>query len=229
MKKLNIRKSFKGNKFKYGSLSTVVTAVFLSILILLNLIVGKFNLNKDLTSNKMFSLSEQTTKILAGLKQDVKIYGFYETGQENLSVTTLLKQYKSSSKNITVEYKDPSKYPQIADKYSTDDVKVQVGFLVVESGAKYKVINPEDFVNYNYDDPTSPTAESLAVEQSITSSILNVTSVKAITIHTLEGHSEDQLSSDIQKQLELENYKIVPINLAVKDAKFEEGSVLLVV
>ena len=229
MKKLDIHKSFKGNKFKYGGLTTVITIVFLSVLILLNLIVGKLNLSKDLTKNKMFSLSEQTTKILTGLKQDVKIYGFYETGQENLSVTTLLKQYKLSSKNISVEYKDPSKYPQIAEKYSTDDLKVAVGFLVVESGSKYKVIDPQDFVNYNYTDPNNPTAESLAVEQSITSAILNVTNVKSMTIHTLQGHSEEQISSDITKQLELENYKIAPINLAVKDTKLEEGSVLLVV
>lgn len=228
MKKLNIRKSFKGNKVKYGGLTTIITTVFLSILIVLNLIVGKLNISKDLTNNKMFSLSEQTTQILMGLKQEVKIYGFYETGQENLSVTTLLKQYKSNSKNILVEYKDPMKYPQIADKYSKDDVKVGIGFLVVESGTKFKVIDPQDFVNYNYNDPTYPTAESLAVEQNITSAILNVTNSKRMIIHTLEGHGEEQISSDITKQLGLENYEIAPINLAVKDAKLEEDSVLLI-
>ena len=202
MKKLEVRKSFKGDKFKYGSREAIVTTLFLSILILLNLIVGRLNLSMDLTKNKMFTISEQTTKILSGLKQEVKIYGFYETGQENLSVATLLKQYKSSSKNISVEYKDPAKYPQIAELYSSEDVKVAVGFLVVESGSKYKVIDPESFVNYNYADPTSPTAESIAVEQSITSSILNVTTDKSTTIHTLQGHSEAKISSELTKQLE---------------------------
>jgi len=228
MKKINIKQSFYGKKFKHGSLITLYTCVFLTALILINLAVGKLNLSKDLTKSKLYSLSEQTNKILTNNKQNITIYGFYESGKEDYSINTILTQYKGQNKNIKVQYVDPNKYPQIAQKYSTDDYKIGIGSLVVESGSNFKVIDPNSLVNYDYSNPESPTAQSIAIEQAITSAVIYVTSEKSTTINTLQGHSESDISEQISKQLQLENYTVSPINLTTKEGSLKEDSLLLV-
>ena len=230
MKNIDIKSFFNEKKLKKGGLATITLALSLALLIALNLVIGKFNWSKDLTKNKIFTLSDQTYKILDNLKQDVTVYGFYQSGQENYTVKTILDQYAAHSKHIKIVYKDPSKYPQLAQKFSKDGSKVDVGSVVVESGSKFKVLDPNSFVNADYSDPSAPTTQSLAVEQNITSGIIYTTSDKSTTIYTLQGQGESDISPQVSNQLSLENYTVAPINLSLKDASasLKEDSILLV-
>lgn len=228
MKNIDIKSFFNEKKLKKGGLTTITIALSLAVLIALNLGIGKFNSSKDLTKNKIFTLSDQTYKVLDNLKQDVTIYGFYQSGQENYTVKTILDQYATHSKHIKIVYKDPSKYPQLAQKFSKDNNKVDIGSVVVENGSKFKVLDPNSFINADYSNPYAPTTQSLAVEQSITSGILYVTSDKSTTIYTLQGQGESEISPQVANQLSLENYTVAPINLSLKDATLKEDSILFV-
>lgn len=228
MKNIDIKSFFNEKKLKKGGLTTITIALSLAVLIALNLGIGKFNSSKDLTKNKIFTLSDQTYKVLDNLKQDVTIYGFYQSGQENYTVKTILDQYATHSKHIKIVYKDPSKYPQLAQKFSKDNNKVDIGSVVVENGSKFKVLDPNSFINADYSNPYTPTTQSLAVEQSITSGILYVTSDKSTTIYTLQGQGESEISPQVANQLSLENYTVAPINLSLKDATLKEDSILFV-
>lgn len=228
MKNINIKNFFNEKKLKKGGLTTITIALSLVVLIALNLGIGKLNWSKDLTKSKIFTLSDQTYKVLDNLKQDITIYGFYQSGQENYTVKTILDQYAAHSKHIKIVYKDPSKYPQLAQKFSKDNNKVDIGSVVVENGSKFKVLDPNSFINADYSNPYAPTTQSLAVEQSITSGILYVTSNKSTTIYTLQGQGESEISPQVANQLSLENYTVTPINLSLKDANLKEDSVLLV-
>ena len=230
MKKLNIAKSFQDRKFKYGGLATLITAVALAILLVINLLAGQLNLKIDLTKNKLYSLSTQTYAIINNLKNDVKIYAFYESGKEDPTFTAIINKYGAGAgKKITVEYKDPIKYPQFAQKYVKTGETMQGGSLIVESGSKFKLINPADLVNYNYDSSGRPTPDSLAVEQQVTSAILYVTTDKSPVIYNLTGHGEGTISADIIKQIDTENYTVKELNLMLKDSQISAGSSLLVV
>lgn len=228
----SIKSFFSEKKLKKGALTTIAVALSLAVLVALNLGIGKLNWSKDLTKNKLFTLSDQTNKILDNLKQDVTIYGFYQSGQENYTVKTILDQYAAHSKHIKIVYKDPSKYPQLAQKFSKDNSKVDVGSIVVENGSKFKVLDQNSFLNADYSDPSNPstpTSQSLAVEQNITSGILYVTSDKSTTIYTLQGHEEGEISSQVANQLSLENYTVASVNLSLKNASLNEDSILLVI
>ncbi|AKN30161.1 hypothetical protein Ccar_04715 [Clostridium carboxidivorans P7] len=228
----NIKNLFNSKKSKKGSIAVLTLVLALAVLIGINLGIGKLNWNKDLTKSKMFTLSDQSYKILDSLKQDVTIYGFYKSGQENYTVKTILDQYAAHSKHIKILYRDPSKYPQLAQKFNKDNSKVDVGSIVVENGSKFKVLDQNSFLNSSASDTSNPSAsttQSLAVEQSITSGILYVTSDKSTIIYTLQGQGEGDVSSEISKQLSLENYTVQSINLSLKDASMKEDSILLVV
>ena len=74
MKKTNILQSFKSKKFKYGGYATVMTAIVIAAVIVVNLLAGLIPLRLDLTRNKLYTLSEQTYDVLKNLDEDVTIY-----------------------------------------------------------------------------------------------------------------------------------------------------------
>lgn len=60
----SIKSSFKDKKFKQGSYMALSTIIIICIVIVLNLLVGKFNMKLDLTKNKLYTLSDQSKQIL---------------------------------------------------------------------------------------------------------------------------------------------------------------------
>lgn len=229
MSKLNIKQSFQTKKFKYGGYAAASTAVVLAILLIVNLLVGQLNWKIDLTKNKLYSLSDQTTKVLAGLKQDITIYVFDEAGKEDPMLKEIVDKYPATSNKIKLEYKDPVKYPQFAKQYSQNGNDVKQGSIVVFAGSKFKLIDPNDLVNYTYDQSGQPSADSLAVEQKVTSGIIYVTSAESPIVYTLQGHEEAALPSNVTSKLADQNYTVKNLNLAVKDNTLTAGSTLIVV
>src|SRR5688572_5780333 len=62
---------YKGRGARYGTLSIVSIVVFLAILVAVNYLGARRNKRWDLTANQVFSLSDQTVKILRELKEPV--------------------------------------------------------------------------------------------------------------------------------------------------------------
>lgn len=228
MKKLNIMKSFKERRFRYGGYATILTAVVLAILIIVNLVAGNLNWRIDLTKNQLFSLSDQTYKLLDSLKQDITITIFDESGKENPVTISIMDKYAARTKKVAIEYKDPVKYPALAQKYSTDGNPIAQGSIVVSSGSKFKLVNSYDLVNYSTDASGQPIPDTLAVEQRITSAIIFITSTDNPILYNLTGHEEDPLPAQVLTQLGNENYTVKDLNLLVKSATLTPGSTLFV-
>ena len=228
MKKLNILGSFKDKKFKYGGYATLMTAVVLAILIVINLVVDQIPWKKDLTQNRLYSISDQTYKVLDGLKQDVKIIGLYQAGKQNPSVDEILKKYTDYSKKLSVEYVDPVKNPAFAKQYDKEGKGLSDGSLIVTSGSKFKVIGPSDLYNYNYNNSYQPQVESFNAEQKLTGAIMYVTSDKLPIVYTLKGHGEIDLPYSIKSQLETENYEIKDLNLTTEESVPADASAIII-
>ena len=84
------------------------TLIVIAILGGLNFLANRYNKSYDTTSNKKFTLSDQTEKIAKNLKQDVTItYWDQPTGFTDAH--DLLDRYKNLSPKIDVRYKDADK------------------------------------------------------------------------------------------------------------------------
>lgn len=228
MKKLEIKKSFQTRKVKYGGYAALTTVVVIAILLVVNLFAGELNWKVDLTKNQIFSLSSQSTQVLAGLKQNVDIYIFGEAGKEDPMLKAIIEKYPLASKMISLQYKDPVKNPQFAKQYSQNGVDVTEGSIVVSSGQKFRLIDPNDLVNYTYDQSGNQIPDSLGVENKVTGAIIYVTSAETPVIYTLAGHEEMTLPSSVINQIESQNYTVKSLDLAVKDAQLTAGSTLIV-
>jgi ABC-type uncharacterized transport system involved in gliding motility auxiliary subunit len=115
--------------------ATLATAVLYSLVVVailgtLNFLANRYNKSYDSTSNKRFTLSEQTEKIAKNLQQDVAItYWGQPTGFTEAK--DLLDRYQNLSSKIDVHYEDVEKKPTQAKaagvKSPIPNIFVQVG------------------------------------------------------------------------------------------------------
>lgn len=228
MKKLEIKKSFKSRKFKYGGYATLLTSMVLIILLVANLVVDKLDLKYDMTKNKLYSLSEQSYNVMDKLSKDINIISFNKQGSENPSIAEVLNKYRAKTKKITLQSIDPNINPQIAKKYSSTENAIANGSIVVESGSKFKVIKESDLYNMTQDQSTGESSvQSLAVEQKITGAIMYVANDKNSVVYNLEGHKEKPLPDVVTQGLSNQNFTVKTLNL-LGDWKPKSGDMLLV-
>ncbi|HKT25001.1 MAG TPA: GldG family protein, partial [Terriglobales bacterium] len=121
----------KARQTKYVAYATVYILVVIAIVAVANVLADRYNKTYDGTANKRYSLSEQTAKIVKGLKQDA-IITYFDQSTRFQSAKDLLEQYQNLSPKIHVDYVDPDKKPDIA---RADAIK-NYGTALVQIGAK---------------------------------------------------------------------------------------------
>ena len=224
----NILQSFGDKKFRYGGYAALITAIGLALVIVFNLLVEQIPVSLDMTQNRRFSLSEQTYQAMDTLTEDVTIYHLAQTGRENPVVDEILKRYATHSKRVILDYIDPIRNPTRVKQFEKDGESLTEGSLIVSSKDRFKIISPYDLINYGYDQEYNPQAQSLAVEQRITSALNFVVGGAASTIYQLTGHRESPVPYDTFKQLELENFALEDVDLIAVESIPVESSILLV-
>jgi ABC-type uncharacterized transport system involved in gliding motility auxiliary subunit len=98
---------------KYAGYVTLYVLVTIAILVIANVLADRYNKTFDTTANKRYSLSEQTIKIVQGLRQPATITYFDQSTRFSQAKDTL-DQYANVSPKIHVEYVDADKHPELA-------------------------------------------------------------------------------------------------------------------
>src|SRR6201996_6982826 len=121
----------KARQTKYGAYAALYLLVVIAIVVVANMLADRYNKSFDTTSNKRYSLSDETKKVISGLKQNATITYFNQSTRFREG-KDLLDQYASLSPKIRVEYVDPDKQPQLAREANIRDF----GTAVVAIGTK---------------------------------------------------------------------------------------------
>jgi ABC-type uncharacterized transport system involved in gliding motility auxiliary subunit len=124
----------KARQTKYGAYAGIYLLVVLAILVVVNFLANRYNKSFDTTSNKRYSLSEQTQKIVKGLKQNATIT-YYNQSTRFQEGKDLLDEYANLSTKIHVAYVDPDKSPELARAAGIRNF----GTAVVQVGAKKEI------------------------------------------------------------------------------------------
>ena len=66
----------KARQTRYAAYATAYILVVIAVVIVANILADRYNKSFDATSNKRYSLSDQTAKIVRSLKQDATITYF---------------------------------------------------------------------------------------------------------------------------------------------------------
>ena len=210
--------SLKDKRFRYGSFSTAMVLFVIALFLLVNLVAGQLNVSKDLTQNKMYSLSRYTKEFLGTLEKDVTIYALFKTGQENLMFKQLLEEYAASSSHISVVYRDPVLYPAFVESYAKPDESIADNSVIVVSGNKHKIIHAADMVTYDYDYNTwQQYVSSIDIEPQVSNAINYVTLGETSVIYSVTGNNEIPVTANLVKQLELSNYEMREADLLLNE------------
>ncbi|MCW5963273.1 MAG: GldG family protein [Bryobacterales bacterium] len=98
---------------RYGAYLTGYLLVVLLLLGGLNYLGNRFNKSFDSTVNQRYTLSDQTTKVAAGLTEDVRLR-YFDQSANFVQARDLLSRYDDLSTRIRVDYVDIDQQPQEA-------------------------------------------------------------------------------------------------------------------
>lgn len=103
----------KARQTKYAAYATLYIVVTLAVVTVANVLADRYDKSYDATANKRYSLSDQTVKVVKGLKQDASItyFGQATTFSE---AKDKLDMYANLSPKVHAQYVDPDKNPQAA-------------------------------------------------------------------------------------------------------------------
>lgn len=215
---------------KNGSYSFAISAIFICVIIVINLIVGELPskyTQLDVSEGKLYSIGDQTKEVLKGLEKDVTIYQIAQEGSEDETIANLLEKYADESKHVKVVKKDPVVNPKFVSEYTSEDISANS--LIVVCGDRNKVIDYQNIYETSLDYTTySYRTTGFDGEGQITSAIDYVTSEDLPILYTLEGHGEKELGSAIKEGIEKSNIQINSLNLLTEGTVPEDTDCLLI-
>jgi ABC-type uncharacterized transport system involved in gliding motility auxiliary subunit len=151
---------------KGGSL-LLTGALFLGVLVLVNMLAARRSVRGDWTAENRWSLSPQTMQILAGLDRDVSLVAFMaasDPAQDD--VLRLFEEYEAASPRITTDIVDPDREPGRAAQYDMREYG-----LIATTGER-------------------PEKARAFTEEGITNALLRALRPRPLEVAFLSGHGE---------------------------------------
>ena len=190
-----------GRSARYGANAAIYTLAFIGLLVAINYLSSLHHARIDLTAEKVYSLSSQSRNVVKQLQKPLKIYGFFQGG-DNPSARELYETFAYYSPKVSYEMVDPDKHPELAERY-----KVSV------MGTTH--------LQYGGDNGEGINVTELN-EEALTNAIIRATKKTKKTIAFLDGHGEadpDEVESPtgfglVKKALEGEGYEVNKLLLA---------------
>jgi ABC-type uncharacterized transport system involved in gliding motility auxiliary subunit len=123
-------KFLQARQTRYAAYAATYILIVLGVLSTINVLANRYNKAYDTTSNKRYSLSDQTAKIVKGLKQDANITYFAQSSRFR-EARDQLDLYANLSPKVHVKYVDPDKEPNVAREAGVKNY----GTTIVQIGA----------------------------------------------------------------------------------------------
>ena len=186
----------KSRQAREGGYSAAYVLVFVAILVAVNYLADQYNKTYDATELKLYSLSDQTHKILNDLESDVTIYHFDQQARFDGAKQSLVR-YENASNNVSVKYIDPDSDPAQAQIMN---IRTYGTTLIEIAGAREEA------------DSTS--------EEAVTNAIIQAIKGREKTACIMTGHGEASIEdseregfSIAQGEIEGANYETQTLSL----------------
>jgi ABC-type uncharacterized transport system involved in gliding motility auxiliary subunit len=192
---------FSKRSSQLGTNTTILTVAVIAILVVVNFAGFRHHKRFDLTTEKLYTLSDQTKQIVGGLQKDVTIVRFEKSRIP--AIDDQMAEYTSLTRHLKFENVDPHQKPEVAQEYGA----TRMGDVIVASGSRKEHLE-------------AVMGGSIA-EEDITRAVIKVTQEKTKTVCFVTGHGEKSLSDSgeagfnrVDTGLKGQNYNTKTINLA---------------
>ena len=221
------QEEIKSRKFKYGTLATIFTIVFIVAIVLVNVLMGyltdRYVLEIDMTSESLFEISEDTMEVLDDLAEPITVTVLaeettYRDSTELLSnIYEILQRYEAlAAGKITVRYINPTVNPKVIEQYDILG-DLTSNDIIIESEKRIKKLSPTTMYNSQTDDEGTTYYVGLRAEQKLTSAILYCTADTVAKAAYIRGHNEDYYMDELDSLLTTANYEVSSVILARED------------
>ncbi len=187
-------------------IAAIVTAVLLNIFF--TVLTDKFPLKLDMTSNKMYGLSDKTKEYLKTYDTPVDIYILASESEQDENIRAALDKYASLCAGIKITNINVSENPTFGKKYMTGTASLQSNSVIVDAGDRFKLYTMNDLYGIN---AQTGQYTSLNVENKITSALKYVSSETEQKAYIIKGHNEMDISGAVSF-LESENFTVDELN-----------------
>lgn len=144
------RKPFNKRRLRHGTMSVVLTIVFVAAVVVFNVIVGliseRFDTDVDLSDTGMYTLDEDTEGYLEGVTKEVTITvlnsesSFESMGDPYKQVNELLKKMQLANPLIKLDYKQLDQNPAFASKYTGETLSDNYIVVECEATGQHRII-----------------------------------------------------------------------------------------
>ena len=137
---------FSSKKFRHGTFAVLLIAAVIVITVLLNVVVSTLDnvwgLSYDLSSNKLYTISAQSKKVVSAVNQPVNIYALMQTGSESTTIENLLENYRKLAPDyIKVTVVDPVQNPTFANQFTQESLSTNSVIVTNGDGSRYRIID----------------------------------------------------------------------------------------
>jgi len=228
------RYSMSVKNLSFSAYSTGMIAVAVMLVVVVNIIMGEMPSSWtaiDMTSQKLYSLTDQTVDYVKNMQDDVTIYVLVNQDNQDTTLGQTLQRYDDLSDHITVEYVDPTVNPMFYTQYTTGNISTNS--LIVVSDKRSKVIDYNDVYESSYDFDYSTysyntTTTGYDGEGQITSALDYVLNDNMPKVYMTTGHNELSLSNTFTSALNKENVDYETVNLMDLDAIPDDAACLFI-
>ena len=213
----NFKALFRRKGAKYGASSGLAIVLGTTAIIGVAVIAARprFNKSIDVTRDKLNTLSDQSTKVIASIKgtgKPVKVDVYASDEKVNADLHDLFALYQAKGANLQVEYIDPQTHPTQAMAAKVTESNT----VVFRHGTQEKRL-------------------SAFTEEKITNALVNVLKDKSKKIYFIKGHGEGALKgadasgfNTIAMDLENNRNSVEELSL-LESAKVPEDADMLVI
>ena len=225
-----IKKFFQTTASKNGTYSIGITFVILVMVVVANLIIGQLpeKVRKiDVSSNRLYEISDTTKKLMKKLDQDVDVKVLADKENTDERIKTFLSKYTGLSDHISVEWIDPVLHPATLNEYNASENTIVVS--CADTGKSTTIsfddILVTDMSSYYY---TGTVTESeFDGDGQLTSALSYVTTESTWKIYRTSGHGESTFSATISELIDKANYTVEELNLVMEPTIPEDCDLLM--
>ena len=224
----------RSRRLRHGTMATVLSVCFVAAVVLVNVIasivVERFPISLDLTSNKIFELSQESIDYVESLDQDIEVYvlateeDFSGSNQYYNQANTVINKYAQYSDHIHVSYVDIYTDVDFAANYPNETLTY--GNILLQCGERYQILTAYDLFDV---DEQYGTIQSSTTEQAMTSAIMSLTDSNPISVVFLTGFGDNNRtdSSNLESILTNNGYLVSEINFLSEEIPEDADAVVL--
>ena len=223
------RYSISGSGWKPYAFQYGMTVTTIALTVIVNILVGHLPermISFDVTSNRLYTLTEDTKDFVAGLTEDITIYALVNEEYKDNNLDTTLRKIEDLSDNVKVIYVDPATNPRFYANYT--ETEPSSNSLIVTGPARSRVIDYNDIYAYEYYSYYEYQITGYDGEGQIIAAMTYVATDDMPKIYVIDGHEELALEGEFSQTIQKKNIAYETLSLLQTDAIPEDAQAIII-